>query len=134
MQLCENTESRVFFYKMIGDYYRYAAESCMHPSNDFKSQCDKFVESSKVFYLEGVKMAASDLDPCNPIRLSTVLNLSVFYKEISGELPKAILLTEHALQNAVEKIDDLGFTPFKDTQTLIEIMNNNLSIWKAELE
>ena len=97
MQLCENTESRVFFHKMIGDYYRYAAESCMYPSTDFKSQCEKFVESSKVFYLEGLKMAASDLDACNPIRLSIVLNLSVFYKEISQDLPRAILITEHAL-------------------------------------
>ena len=97
MQLCENTESRVFFHKMIGDYYRYAAESCMYPSTDFKSQCEKFVESSKVFYLEGLKMAASDLDACNPIRLGIVLNLSVFYKEISHDLPRAILITEHAL-------------------------------------
>jgi 14-3-3 protein epsilon len=108
LQLSENTESRVFFHKIIADYYRYAAETCMYPSSEFKTQYEKFVESAKVFYLEGLKMAASDLDPCNPVRLGIVLNLSVFYKEISDDLPKAILITEHALQNAVEKIDDIG--------------------------
>lgn len=99
MSLSENTESKVFFYKTIADYYRYASESCVTPpgNTDFKAQSEKFVESSKIFYLEGLKMAASDLDPCNPIRLGITLNLSVFFKEINDDLPRAILLTEHAL-------------------------------------
>lgn len=79
-------------------------------------------------------MAATDLDPCNPIRLGLTLNLTVYFREIKDELPKAILLTEHALQAAVEKMDDIGEPQFSDTQTLIEIMNNNLSFWKTELE
>ena len=47
--------------------------------------------------MEGLRMATSDLDPCNPIRLGITLNLTVYFKEINDDLPRAILLTEHAL-------------------------------------
>ena len=64
-------ESNAFFYKMIGDYYRYAAESADAAS----------LEEVKSGAIQGYNEAdakAGALNACNPIRLGLALNFSVF--------------------------------------------------------
>ena len=57
---------------MIGDYYRYVAESAN----------ESILEEVKNGALSGYQDAdkyCGSLNPCNPIRLSLALNYSVFY-------------------------------------------------------
>jgi hypothetical protein len=81
-------EPRAFFVKMVGDYYRYIAET---------AQGDK---------LEQVKQAALKaydeanlitLPPCNPIKLGLALNFSVFHYEVMKDQKRACELAESAL-------------------------------------
>lgn len=74
------------FIKMIADYYRYSVEHTPNPSA-------AHAKSSEKFYMEGLKIACEDLDPCNPVRLSLALNLAVLYSDIIKRLDKAIVLT-----------------------------------------
>ena len=66
------------------------------------------------------------------MKLSICLNLSVFYFEVINDASKAINIADQALQAAMEKIDDLGEEEFKDAKAIIELLKENLSIWKEE--
>jgi len=64
-------ESRVFYFKMKGDYHRYLAESTSGESK--QAAADKALEAYKA-----ASTQALDLLPTNPIRLGLALNFSVF--------------------------------------------------------
>ena len=94
---CEG-EPKAFFVKMVGDYYRYIAEN------------------AKGANLEKVKQGALDaynqaneitLPPCNPIKLGLALNFSVFHYEVMKNHKAACDLADKALQDALDKIDEL---------------------------
>lgn len=69
---CASTgESRVFYFKMKGDYHRYLAE--------FATGTDRkeAAENSLVAYKAASDIAMTDLPPTHPIRLGLALNFSV---------------------------------------------------------
>ena len=81
-------ESKAFFVKMVGDYYRYISEN------------------AKEAKLEEVKNAALkayndangiSLPPCNPIKLGLALNFSVFHYEVMKDHKSACELADKAL-------------------------------------
>ena len=118
-------ESKAFFHKMVGDYYRYVAESAR----------DDKLETVKTGALEGYQQAktlSESLNPCNPIRLGLALNFSVFYYEVMNDHKKACELGEAALSEALEKIDDVDEETFRDAKSIIELLKENLSLWKEE--
>ena len=45
---------------------------------------------------------------------------------------KACELGEAALQSALEKIDDCDEETFRDAKSIIELLKENLSLWKEE--
>ena len=110
---------------MIGDYYRYVAESAK----------DEVREKVKNGALEGYTSAqqhSQTLNACNPIRLGLALNFSVFYYEVMNDHKKACELGESALSEALEKIDDVDEETFRDAKSIIELLKENLSLWKEE--
>lgn len=128
MKVAQDQESKAFFLKMIGDYYRYVAES---------ASPDKLEEVKKgalEFYNKASDIANKELGACNPIRLGLALNFSVFHFEVMNDHKKACELGETALQNALEKIDDCDEETFRDAKSIIELLKENLSLWKEEEE
>jgi 14-3-3 protein epsilon len=110
---------------MIGDYYRYVAESAK----------DQVLEEVKSGALKGYQESdkySKSLNACNPIRLGLALNYSVFYYEVMSDHKKACELGEAALQDALEKIDDVDEETFRDAKSIIELLKENLSLWKEE--
>ena len=127
MAKCSTDETKAFFYKMIGDYYRYVAEC---------AQADK-IESVKNGALENYQLAqtsSQSLNACNPIRLGLALNFSVFHYEVMNNHKQACELGEAALSEALEKIDDVDEETFRDAKSIIELLKENLSLWKEEEE
>ena len=125
ISLAKDDESKAFFQKMIGDYYRYVAESAAE---------DK-VAQVRDGALEGYGAAsdhAQSLNACNPIRLGLALNYSVFQYEVMNDHKKACELGESALTEALEKIDDVDEETFRDAKSIIELLKENLSLWKEE--
>lgn len=47
---------------------------------------------------------------------------------------KACQLADEALQQALEKIDELGEDDFRDAKSIIELLKENLTLWKEEEE
>jgi len=87
MSKCATDETKAFFYKMIGDYYRYVAEC---------AQGDQ-LETVKNGALENYQLAqttSESLNACNPIRLGLALNFSVFHYEVMNNHKQACELGE----------------------------------------
>ena len=127
MGVASTDETKAFFYKMIGDYYRYVAECATE---------DK-LETVKQGALENYQLAqttSESLNACNPIRLGLALNFSVFHYEVMNNHKQACELGEQALSDALEKIDDVDEETFRDAKSIIELLKENLSLWKEEEE
>ena len=123
--LAVDNESKAFFQKMIGDYYRYVAESAT------EATLEEVKQGALQGYEEAEKLS-KDLNACNPIRLGLALNFSVFYYEVMNDHKKACELGEVALTEALEKIDDVDEETFRDAKSIIELLKENLSLWKEE--
>merc|ERR1711935_1266635 len=72
------------------------------------------------------------LPACNPIKLGLALNFSVFHYEAMKDPKAAIELADKALQEALDKIDELEEDDFRDAKSIIELLKENLTLWKEE--
>jgi hypothetical protein len=81
-------EARAFFVKMVGDYYRYIAETAQGAK----------LEQVKTEALKAYTEANGiTLPPCNPIKLGLALNFSVFHYEVMKDHKRACALAEESL-------------------------------------
>jgi len=92
-------ESKVFYYKMKGDYHRYLAEFAT--GNDRKEAA----ENSLMAYKAASDIAMTELPPTHPIRLGLALNFSVFYYEILNSPDRACRLAKAAFDDAIAELD-----------------------------
>ena len=118
-------EPKAFFIKMVGDYYRYIAE------NAKGDNLDKVKQSALKAYNEA---NAITLPPCNPIKLGLALNFSVFHYEAMKNHKAACDLADQSLQDALDKIDELEEDDFRDAKSIIELLKENLTLWREEEE
>lgn len=119
-------EARAFFLKMIGDYCRYVAESAKD------DRLAKTKTDALQAYQDAQVIAEKTLNACNSIRLGLALNFSVFHYEVMQDVKKACELGEKALQDALDKLDDCDEETFRDAQSIIELLRENLALWKEE--
>ena len=118
-------ESKAFFIKMQGDYYRYIAENAKGPL------LDQVKQLALKAYNEANQIT---MPPCNPIKLGLALNFSVFHYEVMKNHKAACELADQALQEALDKIDELEEDDFRDAKSIIELLKENLTLWKEEEE
>merc|ERR1711976_1025757 len=83
-------ESKVFYYKMKGDYHRYLAEFA---TGDRRKDA---AENALVAYKGASDIAVTELPPTHPIRLGLALNFSVFYYEILNSPHRACNLAKQS--------------------------------------
>ena len=88
-----DSETKVFFLKLKGDYYRYKCEFAN--GKDFDEACNK---ADKV-YKEAYELANKDIPITNSTRLGLSLNYSVFYYEIKGLKEEACNIAKNLLMN-----------------------------------
>ncbi|XP_057689981.1 14-3-3 protein zeta-like [Corythoichthys intestinalis] len=118
-------ESKVFYWKMKGDYHRYQAEVA---TGDNK---DKIIKDSEEAY-KGAQEASKAMSPTNPIRLGLALNFSVFYYEIQNSPEKACELAKEAFDEAIAELDQLSDDSYKDSTLIMQLLRDNLTLWKSE--
>jgi len=121
-------ESRVFFYKMKGDYHRYLAEFAT--SNDRKGAA----ENSLVAYKAASDVAMTELAPTHPIRLGLALNFSVFYYEILNSPERACRLAKAAFDDAIAELDTLSEESYKDSTLIMQLLRDNLTLWTSDMQ
>lgn len=119
-------ESKVFYYKMKGDYHRYLAEF----SNEAERK--EAAQMSLDAYQEATKIASDDLTPTHPIRLGLALNFSVFYYEIFNSPDSACELAKKAFDEAIAELDTLSEDSYKDSTLIMQLLRDNLTLWKSD--
>lgn len=120
-------ESKVFYYKMKGDYYRYLAEFAT--SNERKDAA----ENSLVAYKAASDISTSELVPTHPIRLGLALNFSVFYYEILNSPDRACRLAKAAFDDAIAELDTLNEESYKDSTLIMQLLRDNLTLWTSDM-
>nr|AHJ11157.1 14-3-3 zeta [Heterorhabditis bacteriophora] len=121
-----NPESKVFYLKMKGDYYRYLAE--VAAGEDRSSVVDKSQQS----YQEAFDIAKDKMQPTHPIRLGLALNFSVFYYEILNAPDKACQLAKQAFDDAIAELDTLNEDSYKDSTLIMQLLRDNLTLWTSD--
>jgi len=120
-------ESKVFYYKMKGDYHRYLAEST---SGEQRAEsAEKALQAYK-----SASEIGQELLPTNPIRLGLALNFSVFYYEIMNSPDNAIQLAKQAFDNAIEQLESLNDESYKDSTLIMQLLRDNITLWTSNAE
>merc|ERR1712079_755678 len=126
---CSDTgESKVFYYKMKGDYHRYLAEFAT--ANERKEAA----ENSLVAYKAASDIALTELATTHPIRLGLALNFSVFYYEILNSPDRACRLAKAAFDDAIAELDTLSEESYKDSTLIMQLLRDNLTLWTSDMQ
>ncbi|KAH6764756.1 hypothetical protein C2S52_013730 [Perilla frutescens var. hirtella] len=118
-------EGLVIYYRMLGDSSRYRAE--IHTGGLKK----KLAKEALLAYELG-ELHAQELSVANPIRLGLILNLSVFYYEISST-PEcgrdiALMTYDSAMLKIERSKEELGLSKeeLEESTRILKIMDTNL--------
>jgi len=121
-------ESKVFYLKMNGDYYRYLAEVALGDDRD------SIMGNSQESYKAAFEIASSEMPPTHPIRLGLALNYSVFYYEILNDPEQACSLAKTAFDDAIAELDTLSEESYKDSTLIMQLLRDNLTLWTSDTQ
>jgi 14-3-3 protein epsilon len=119
-------ESKVFYYKMKGDYYRYIAE---YKADDAKKTA---ADNAHDAYKEAMNVAKSELLVTHPIRLGLALNFSVFYYEVLNNPEEACKMARQAFEDAIAELDNVSEDSYKDSTLIMQLLRDNLTLWTSD--
>lgn len=120
-----SVESKVFYLKTKGDYYRYIAE---FSSGDNHS---KVANNSLNSYKEASELAVN-LSVTNPIKLGLALNFSVFYYEVMNDPQSAIQIANSAFQDGIQQLERIEDDQYKDSTTILQLLKENIDMWSVD--
>ncbi|KCV69977.1 DNA damage checkpoint protein rad24 [Fonticula alba] len=121
-------ESKVFYYKMVGDYHRYLAEFL---TGDERQNA---ANQAMTGYRSASETAEQELSPTNPIRLGLALNFSVFFYEVMNSPDRACALAKQAFDDAIAELDTLSEDSYKDSTLIMQLLRDNLTLWTSDVE
>lgn len=119
----DSPEDQVFYLKMSGDYYRYLSE--FRSNKDYQTNAEKF-------YKQAMDIAEDALPETHPTRLGLALNYSVCCYEILSEKKKGCDIAKKAFDSAIEKLDTLNDSSYKDSTLIMQLLRDNLTLWTTE--
>ncbi|CAH8287941.1 unnamed protein product [Heterobilharzia americana] len=128
MPNADSDESKVFYKKMEGDYYRYLAE--VKPVDKREVEVTKSLNAYKM----ATEIANEKLPTTHPIRLGLALNFSVFYYEIMNSCDKACTLAREAFDAAIAELDQLQDESYKDSTLIMQLLRDNLTLWATDAQ
>ncbi|XP_051921564.1 14-3-3 protein beta/alpha-A-like [Hippocampus zosterae] len=123
-----SAESKVFFFKMKGDYHRYEAEVAMGEDKQ------EIIKAAEEAYKKASDTSRDHLPSTHPIRLGLALNFSVFYYEILNSPDMACELAKLAFDDAIAQLDQLQEDAYKDSTLIMQLLRDNLTLWTSENE
>ncbi|KAI3358624.1 hypothetical protein L3Q82_015038, partial [Scortum barcoo] len=123
----DGADSKVFYLKMKGDYYRYLAE--VASGEDKKT----IINSSQEAYQQALDISEKEMPPTHPIRLGLALNFSVFYYEIVNSPDQACQLAKKAFDEAIAMLDSLNNESYKDSTLIMQLLRDNLTVSVSSL-
>jgi hypothetical protein len=116
-------ETEVFFLKMAGDYYRYLCEIDQGQEN---------VDNANKYYQQAWDVGEKTLSSVHPTRLGLALNFSVCKYEILKDSKAACKMAKEAFDEAIDKLDDIEDSSYKDATLIMQLLRDNLTLWTSE--
>lgn len=120
-------ESKVFYYKMKGDYYRYISE--FSAEDQKRNAADQAHEA----YKTASDIAMKELLSTHPIRLGLALNFSVFFYEIRNNADEACRMARQAFEDAIAELDTVPEDNYKDCTLIMQLLRDNLTLWTSDM-
>ena len=127
---CVSPDQRAYFLKLRGDFERYLAEVIKGPARALHSK------NASELYVEASDISLCHLSPMDPVRLSLMLNFSIFYYEIYNEPERACIVAKAACDDAI----DAGILSKKhsgadseERLTIFNLIRSNLIKWTTNL-
>ncbi|VDL99355.1 unnamed protein product [Schistocephalus solidus] len=111
-----------------GDYNRYLAEIATGIERE------EVAKQSLKAYSQATEKATTELQPTHPIRLGLALNFSVFHYEIMNSPQKACDIAKQAFDDAIAELDTLNEESYKDSTLIMQLLRDNLTLWKSDLD
>ncbi|XP_015235985.1 14-3-3 protein beta/alpha-B-like [Cyprinodon tularosa] len=121
-------DSKVFYLKMKGDYYRYLAEVATGEDKE------TIINNSQEAYQKALDISIKEMPATHPIRLGLALNFSVFYYEIVNSPDKACQLAKSAFDEAIAMLDTLNSDSYKDSTLIMQLLRDNLTLWMSDTQ
>lgn len=118
-------ESKVYYMKLKGDYYRYLAEF-------MNGQENKEVATQSMNSYKEANELAENLACTNPIKLGLALNFSVFYYEVMNDPVTACKIANTAFDEAIHQLEKIEDDQYKDSTTILQLLKENIDMWKAD--
>jgi len=125
-------ESKVFYQKMKGDYYRYLAEVAVGEKRKEVIQLSHDAYDAAYTSSRDGENNEGAMQPTHPIRLGLALNFSVFYYEIHENQKKACKLAKEAFDDAIADLDTLNEDSYKDSTLIMQLLRDNLTLWTSD--
>lgn len=117
----------VFYWKLRGDYGRYAAEATYDPA-----ERTAVISESRAAYERADQLGREKLRPVDPVRLGLMLNYSVFLYQVCQQRQRGHDVAKRAYENAVNEIDNIDENMYYDSTLILRLIRDNLTIWIQE--
>lgn len=128
----DNIESKVFYLKLKGDYYRYICEISKNDVQTFEDNAKKAEEAYRnAFDLANDK--DNGLKYSNDGKIGLALNYAVFLYEVKGMKKEGCNLAKMTLNEAMKCLEYIEKNNKKDTLFLIQLIKENLIFWSSEM-
>lgn len=115
-------ETKTFYLKMQGDYYRYLAEFAHGEARN--------VAAAKANYAYHTGLGVSlVLSSVHPVRLGLALNFSVFQHEVLQNTAEAVATAKDALETASEGLAGAPPEIRNDAVLTMQLLQDNLALW-----
>ena len=124
---CAIEENKVFYYKMLADYFRYSTDFY---GENAQTEYLNSVSESLANYRYAMELGTRHLEATSPIFLSVVLNYSVFMYDMQNNVAEAILIAETAFTEAIKNTHLLEEGDHKESTLLLQLIRDNLQLWK----
>ena len=119
----EDFSAKTFYYKMKGDLYRY-----LYEFND--EDKEELLQKADSSYRSAIDVSSTELNGQDPIRLGSILNYAVLLYEHMKKEFEAVKILKDALNKAQDETKTLSENSKKESVTIINVMQSNLSVWE----
>jgi 14-3-3 protein epsilon len=126
LPVTRDDESRMFFEKLRGDYYRYICET----STD--DQLAQMTANARKAYEDAIEIGKATQSLATPGFLGLVLNYTVFLNEVVGSRVEATELAKKTYLEASTLIDNESEESYSEATMLLQILRDNITNWNEE--
>ena len=123
----KDNESKIFYLKMRGDYFRYLSEF------EIDEKKTENIDNALNSYKEATELAEK-LPTTHPTKLGLALNYSVFHYEILNDKQTAFKIASEIFDVANNQLEKTEENQYKDSLAILQLLKENIELWKMKEE